>query len=172
VLKPNYRGSAGYGEKFRALNVRISASGTMRRDFRRGCADRKAGDKDRLGSMGWSQGGYISRSSRHRGRFKAVSVGAGISGLDDVLREYGHHAFTRQYLHARLGTIGNYKRTSRSATSQGQDADANPNTEKRPRVPIQTRSNCGRRSKTAACGKDGCVQRIRHESRSRSSNAR
>jgi dipeptidyl aminopeptidase/acylaminoacyl peptidase len=58
VLRPNYRGSAGYGEKFRALNVRNLGVG----DY----ADVISGvdyliaqgyvDKDRVGSMGWSEG--------------------------------------------------------------------------------------------------------------------
>jgi len=37
-------------------------------------------DKDRVGSMGWSEGGYISAFiATSSDRFKAGSVGAGIS---------------------------------------------------------------------------------------------
>ena len=42
MLKPNYRGSAGYGAKFRALNVRnLGARRLCRRDLRRGFAHRQ-----------------------------------------------------------------------------------------------------------------------------------
>jgi len=82
VLRPNYRGSAGYGAKFRALNVRNLGVG----DY----ADVISGvdyliaqgyvDRDRVGAMGWSEGGYISAFiATSSDRFKAVSVGAGIS---------------------------------------------------------------------------------------------
>src|SRR5213079_3674847 len=84
ILQPNYRGSAGYGEKFRSLNVRnlgvrdyddvISGVDAL---IAKGWVD-----KDRVGSMGWSQGGYISAFiTASSDRFKAVSVGAGISSL-------------------------------------------------------------------------------------------
>jgi len=37
-------------------------------------------DSTKMGSMGWSQGGYISAFlTTHTDRFKAISVGAGIS---------------------------------------------------------------------------------------------
>jgi dipeptidyl aminopeptidase/acylaminoacyl peptidase len=102
VLRPNYRGSAGYGEKFRALNVRNLGVG----DY----ADVISGvdaliakgwvDKDRLGSMGWSQGGYISAFiTASSDRFKAVSVGAGISDWMTYYANTDITPFTRQYLH-------------------------------------------------------------------------
>jgi hypothetical protein len=49
-------------------------------------------DPSRLGAMGWSQGGYISAFlTTHTDRFKAISVGAGIS---DWMTYYvsGHHS--------------------------------------------------------------------------------
>jgi dipeptidyl aminopeptidase/acylaminoacyl peptidase len=102
VLRPNYRGSAGYGEKFRALNVRNLGVG----DY----ADVISGvdaliakgwvDKDRVGSMGWSQGGYISAFiTTSSDRFKAVSVGAGISDWMTYYANTDITPFTRQYLH-------------------------------------------------------------------------
>ena len=102
VLRPNYRGSAGYGEKFRALNVRNLGVG----DY----ADVISGvdaliakgwvDKDRVGSMGWSQGGYISAFiTASSDRFKAVSVGAGISDWMTYYSNTDITPFTRQYLH-------------------------------------------------------------------------
>jgi dipeptidyl aminopeptidase/acylaminoacyl peptidase len=104
VLEPNYRGSAGYGEKFRSLNVRnlgigdawdvLSGIDTL---IQQGIVDR-----DRVGSMGWSQGGYISAflTTRHSERFKAISVGAGISDWMTYYVNTDIHPFTRQYLKA------------------------------------------------------------------------
>src|SRR5581483_4019715 len=62
VLRPNYRGSAGYGAKMRALAVRNLGTGDA--------ADVISGvdaliakgfvDPDRVGAMGWSEGGYVA----------------------------------------------------------------------------------------------------------------
>jgi dipeptidyl aminopeptidase/acylaminoacyl peptidase len=101
VLRPNYRGSAGYGAAFRALNVRNLGVG----DY----ADVISGvdyliaqgfvDKDRVGSMGWSEGGYISAFiTTSSDRFKAVSVGAGISDWMTYYVNTDITPFTRQYL--------------------------------------------------------------------------
>jgi dipeptidyl aminopeptidase/acylaminoacyl peptidase len=103
VLRPNYRGSAGYGEAFRSLNVRNLGVG----DY----ADVISGvdyliaqgfvDKDRVGSMGWSEGGYISAFiTTASDRFKAVSVGAGISDWMTYYANTDITPFTRQYLQA------------------------------------------------------------------------
>jgi dipeptidyl aminopeptidase/acylaminoacyl peptidase len=103
VLRPNYRGSAGYGAAFRALNVRNLGVG----DY----ADVISGvdyliaqgfvDKERVGSMGWSEGGYISAFiTTSSDRFKAVSVGAGISDWMTYYVNTDITPFTRQYLKA------------------------------------------------------------------------
>jgi len=103
VLKPNYRGSAGYGEKFRALNVRNLGVGDYD-DVITGVdalIARGFVDKDRVGAMGWSQGGYISAFiTCYSDRFKAVSVGAGISDWMTYYVNTDIHPFTRQYLKA------------------------------------------------------------------------
>jgi len=101
VLKPNYRGSAGYGAKFRALNVRNLGVGDYE-DVISG-VDSLIGkgivDKDRVASMGWSEGGYISAFiTCYSDRFKAVSVGAGISDWMTYYVNTDIHPFTRQYL--------------------------------------------------------------------------
>jgi dipeptidyl aminopeptidase/acylaminoacyl peptidase len=58
-------------------------------------------DKDRVGAMGWSQGGYISAFiTCYSDRFKAVSVGAGISDWMTYYVNTDIHPFTRQYLKA------------------------------------------------------------------------
>ena len=104
VLEPNYRGSAGYGAKFRALNVRNLGIGDAW-DVLSGIdhlVSQGLVDRDRVGSMGWSQGGYISAflTTRHSERFKAISVGAGISDWMTYYVNTDIHPFTRQYLKA------------------------------------------------------------------------
>jgi dipeptidyl aminopeptidase/acylaminoacyl peptidase len=101
VLRPNYRGSAGYGEKFRSLNVRNLGVGDewdvlsgVDHLIRQGLVD-----STRLGAMGWSQGGYISAFlTTTTTRFRAISVGAGISDWMTYYVNTDIHPFTRQYL--------------------------------------------------------------------------
>jgi len=104
VLEPNYRGSAGYGEKFRALNVRNLGVGDAWDVLSGVDALIVQGlvDKDRMGVMGWSQGGYISAflATHDRQPFKAISVGAGISDWMTYYVNTDIHPFTRQYLRA------------------------------------------------------------------------
>ena len=103
VLEPNYRGSAGYGAKFRALNVRNLGVGDMW-DVMSGVDSliaRGIVDPTRLGAMGWSQGGYISAFlTTHTDRFKAISVGAGISDWTTYYVSTDITPFTPQYLGA------------------------------------------------------------------------
>jgi len=102
VLEPNYRGSAGYGEKFRALNVRNLGLGDAW-DVISGI-DALIGkglvDPSKVGAMGWSQGGYISAflATHDAARFKAISVGAGISDWTTYYVNTDITPFTRQYL--------------------------------------------------------------------------
>ncbi len=103
VLEPNYRGSAGYGAAFRALNVRNLGVGDQW-DVVSGVdalIARGLVDGDRVGVMGWSQGGYISAFlTTNSDRFAAVSVGAGISDWTTYYVNTDITPFTRQYLHA------------------------------------------------------------------------
>src|SRR5208282_915086 len=103
VLQPNYRGSAGYGAAFRALNVRNLGVGDMW-DVMSGVdalIARGIVDPTKLGSMGWSQGGYISAFlTTNTDRFRAISVGAGISDWMTYYVSTDITPFTRQYLHA------------------------------------------------------------------------
>ncbi|WP_210489272.1 S9 family peptidase [Rufibacter aurantiacus] len=103
VLRVNYRGSAGYGEKFRSLNVRNLGVGDMW-DVMSGVdylAKKGMIDTTRMGSMGWSQGGYISAFlTTNTNRFKAISVGAGISNWITYYVNTDITPFTRQYLQA------------------------------------------------------------------------
>lgn len=103
VLEPNYRGSAGYGARFRALNVRNLGVGDMW-DVMSGVDALIAKgivDPNKLGAMGWSQGGYISAFlTTHTDRFKAISVGAGISDWTTYYVSTDITPFTIQYLGA------------------------------------------------------------------------
>jgi dipeptidyl aminopeptidase/acylaminoacyl peptidase len=101
ILKVNYRGSAGYGEKFRRLNYRNLGVGDAWDvlsgvDFlvKKGWVDPL-----RVGCMGWSQGGYISAFLTTSSKaFKAVSVGAGISDWATYYYNTDITPFTIQYL--------------------------------------------------------------------------
>src|SRR5262245_48681507 len=104
VLEPNYRGSAGYGAAFRALNVRNLGVGDAW-DVMSGIDDliRKGlADSTRVGVCGWSQGGELSpvRAPPRSGGFRAIWVGAGISDWMTYYANTDITPFTRQYLHA------------------------------------------------------------------------
>ena len=101
VLKVNYRGSAGYGEKFRQLNIRNLGVGDAW-DVLSG-VDFLIGkgwvDANKVGCMGWSQGGYISAFlTTSTTRFAAISVGAGISNWATYYYNTDITPFTIQYL--------------------------------------------------------------------------
>ena len=101
ILMPNYRGSAGYGEAFRSLNVRNLGVGDAW-DVLSGVDHLVAQgfvDSNRVGAMGWSQGGYISAFlTTTSDRFAAISVGAGISNWMTYYVNTDIHPFTRHYL--------------------------------------------------------------------------
>ncbi len=103
ILQPNYRGSAGYGEAFRSLNVKNLGVGDAW-DVLSGVEyleQQGFVDSDRIGAMGWSQGGYISAFlTTNSTKFKAISVGAGISNWMTYYVNTDIHPFTRQYLKA------------------------------------------------------------------------
>jgi dipeptidyl aminopeptidase/acylaminoacyl peptidase len=103
VLRVNYRGSAGYGEKFRSLNVRNLGVGDMW-DVVSGVEylnGKGLIDTSKMGCMGWSQGGYISAFlTTNTNIFKAISVGAGISNWVTYYVNTDITPFTRQYLRA------------------------------------------------------------------------
>lgn len=101
VLKVNYRGSAGYGEKFRKLNMRNLGVGDAW-DVLSGVDFLIAKgwvDKDKVACMGWSQGGYISAFlTTSTERFVAISVGAGISNWATYYYNTDITPFTIHYL--------------------------------------------------------------------------
>ncbi len=116
VLKVNYRGSAGYGEKFRMLNMRNLGVGDAW-DVLSGVEDligRGWVDPARVACMGWSQGGYISAFlTTSSQRFVAISVGAGISDWATYYYNTDITPFTIQYLGANpVNDPGVYEKTS------------------------------------------------------------
>ena len=84
VLRVNPRGSSGYGKKFRFANMKDWGGGDYR-DLMTGVdymIQMGVADPERLGVMGWSYGGYMTSwivTQTHR--FKAASVGAGVTNL-------------------------------------------------------------------------------------------
>ncbi len=84
VLRPNPRGSSGYGAKFRYANY----GDWGKKDYQDLMAGvdhviaQGIGDADKLGVMGWSYGGYMtSWVVTQTKRFKAASMGAGVCNL-------------------------------------------------------------------------------------------
>ena len=84
VLRPNPRGSSGYGKDFRYANFQDWGYGDYE-DVMAGVDKVVAmgvGDEDSLAVMGWSYGGYLTSFLVTRtGRFKAASMGAGLPNL-------------------------------------------------------------------------------------------
>jgi len=101
TIEPNYRGSAGYGEKFRSSNFRNLGVGDYE-DVISGVnhlIDLGYVDNEKIGVMGWSQGGYISAfCTTFSDRFKAISVGAGISNWETYYYNTDIPKFTKEYL--------------------------------------------------------------------------
>ncbi len=89
LLSPNYRGSTGYGDKFMTdligrendIEVQDILSGVD------AMIERGIADPDRLGVMGWSNGGFLVNCLiTTTQRFKAASTGAGVF---DQLMQWG-----------------------------------------------------------------------------------
>lgn len=92
VLCPNYRGSTGYGEKFitdligreNDIEVNDIIAGVMH------LVNEGIADPERVGVMGWSNGGYLTNCLITRNnlpfKLKAASSGAGIV---DTVAEWG-----------------------------------------------------------------------------------
>jgi dipeptidyl aminopeptidase/acylaminoacyl peptidase len=101
VLQPNYRGSTGYGERFRGLN-RGDISGTDWIDINSGVDDlvrQGIADPDRLGIMGWSFGGHHTYwGVTQTDRFAAASAGAGANDLISMYSQTDYPEFYHTYL--------------------------------------------------------------------------
>jgi dipeptidyl aminopeptidase/acylaminoacyl peptidase len=84
ILRPNPRGSSGYGAAFRKANVKDWGFGDYQ-DLMTGVdktIEMGVADPNRLGVMGWSYGGYMtSWIITQTKRFKAASAGAPVTNL-------------------------------------------------------------------------------------------
>lgn len=84
TIKPNPRGSTGYGKEFRYANYKDWGYGDYE-DVVSGVdkvIDMGIGDPDKQYVMGWSYGGYLtSFIVTKTNRFKAASMGAGLPNL-------------------------------------------------------------------------------------------
>jgi dipeptidyl aminopeptidase/acylaminoacyl peptidase len=105
VLRGNPRGSSGYGQKFRYANYEdwggkdyLDLMAGVDQVIKLGIAD-----PDRLGVMGWSYGGYLtSWVITQTKRFKAASVGAGITDLTSFQGTADIHGFLPDYFRGEL----------------------------------------------------------------------
>lgn len=84
ILRPNSRGSDGYGLKFRLANHRNWGGGDYK-DLMAGvdyAISQGWADPDKMGVMGWSYGGFMSSwIVGHTNRFKVASIGAPVVDL-------------------------------------------------------------------------------------------
>lgn len=84
ILRPNPRGSSGYGTEFRRANIKDWGGGDYQ-DLMTGVDKVIAmgiADPEKLGVMGWSYGGYMTSTIITKTkRFKAASAGAPVTNL-------------------------------------------------------------------------------------------
>jgi dipeptidyl aminopeptidase/acylaminoacyl peptidase len=84
ILRPNPRGSSGYGTEFRRANSKDWGVGDYQ-DLMTGVdkvVEMGVADPDRLGVMGWSYGGFMTTwVVTQTKRFKAASAGAPVTNL-------------------------------------------------------------------------------------------
>jgi dipeptidyl aminopeptidase/acylaminoacyl peptidase len=82
VLKPNFRGSTGYGDAFTKGNIEDWGAGPFQ-DVMAGVdalLARGLADPDRLFMYGWSYGGIMANwTATHTNRFKAIVSGASVA---------------------------------------------------------------------------------------------
>ena len=101
VLQANYRGSAGYGERFRGLN-RGDISGRDWIDINSGVdhlIHTGIADPQKLGVMGWSFGGHHTYwGITQTDRFAAASAGAGANDLISMYSQTDIPEFYHTYL--------------------------------------------------------------------------
>jgi dipeptidyl aminopeptidase/acylaminoacyl peptidase len=100
ILFPNPRGSGGYGERFRAANLR-DWGGKDYEDIMAG-VDRMiavgVADPQRLGVLGWSYGGFMTSTVVTKtDRFKAACVGAGVMNLTSMVGTCDIPEFNQSY---------------------------------------------------------------------------
>lgn len=112
IFRPNPRGSTGYGESFRTANYR-DWGGMDFVDIIAGVdalVARGLADEERMGVMGWSYGGYMTaRAITQTTRFKAASMGAGLSNLVSMNGTTDLYSFLTDYLGSFTAGSGLYE---------------------------------------------------------------
>ena len=141
ILRPNPRGSSGYGTEFRRANLRDWGFGDYQ-DLMAGVdrvIEMGVADPDRLGVMGWSYGGFMTTwIVTQTPRFKAASAGAPVTNLMSFNGTADIPAFVPDYfggqfwevldLYQKHSPIFNVKNVTTPTMIQQGDADV--------RVPI------------------------------------
>ncbi len=141
VLRPNPRGSSGYGTEFRRANTKDWGGGDYD-DIMTGVdkvIEMGVADANRLGVMGWSYGGYMTSTIITKTkRFKAASAGAPVTNLMSfngtadipafVPDYFGGQAWELPEVYSKHSAMFNIKGVSTPTLIQHGDADV--------RVPI------------------------------------
>lgn len=95
VLRPNFRGSEGYGNSFATANRRDLGGGDFN-DIMTGvdwCIEQGIADPERIGIMGGSYGGYMTNwAIGHTNRFKAA---ISMFGIFHLQTDYSNSALSR-----------------------------------------------------------------------------
>lgn len=136
ILRPNPRGSSGYGTEFRRANMKDWGVGDYE-DIMSGVdkvIEMGVADPNRLGVMGWSYGGYMTSTIITKTkRFKAASAGAPVTNLmsfngtadipDFVPDYFGGHAWEIPDVYAKHSAMFNIKGVTTPTMIQQGDAD-------------------------------------------------
>ena len=141
ILRPNPRGSSGYGTEFRRANIK-DWGGRDYEDLMTGVdkvIEMGVADPNRLGVMGWSYGGYMTSTIITKTkRFKAASAGApvtnlmsfnGTADIPSFIPDYfGGQSWENPEIYAKHSAMFNIKGATTPTLIQHGDADV--------RVPI------------------------------------
>ena len=141
ILRPNPRGSSGYGKEFRFANMK-DWGGADYQDLMAGVdkvIEMGVADANRLGVMGWSYGGFMtSWIVTQTTRFKAASAGAPVTNLMSfngtadipsfVPDYFGGQAWENPEIYAKHSAMFNVKGVTTPTLIQHGEADV--------RVPI------------------------------------
>ncbi len=136
ILRPNPRGSSGYGKEFRYANVK-DWGGADYQDLMTGVdkvIEMGVADAERLGVMGWSYGGFMtSWIVTQTKRFKAASAGAPVTNLmsfngtadipNFVPDYFGGQAWENPEIYAKHSAMFNVKGVSTPTLIQHGEAD-------------------------------------------------
>lgn len=136
ILRPNPRGSSGYGTEFRRANIK-DWGGMDYQDLMTGVdtiVKMGVADENRLGVMGWSYGGFMtSWIVTQTKRFKAASAGAPVTNLmsfngtadiaDFVPDYFGGNQWDNPEIYAKHSAMFNIKGVSTPTLIQHGEAD-------------------------------------------------